>query len=50
MSDRKLLPDVSVRGSGPDVCDEVGVTYIRIDILCFSYLSGGPSHLIDLGT
>ena len=35
MSDGKLLPDVSVWGLGPDVCDEVGVTYIRIAILCF---------------
>ena len=48
MSDGKLLPDVSVWGLGPD--DEVGVTYIRIAILCFSYLGGGPSHLIDLGS
>ena len=46
----KLLPDVFVRGSGPDVCDEVGVTYIRIAILCFLYLGGGPSRLIDLGS
>ena len=36
-------------GSGPDVCDEVGVTCIRIAILCFSYLSGSPSHLINVG-
>ena len=50
MSDEKLLLDVSVQGSGPDVCDEVGVTCIRIAILCFSYLGGGPSHLIDLGS
>ena len=49
MSDKKLLPDVSVRGSDPNVCDEVGVTYIRIAILCFSYLGGGPSRLINLG-
>ena len=49
MSDEKLLPDVSVRGSDPDVRDEVGVTYIRITILCFSYLGGGPSRLINLG-
>ena len=35
MSDGKLLPDVSVQGSDPDVCDEVGVTCIRIAILCF---------------
>ena len=35
MSDGKLLQDVSMRGSGPDVCDEVGVTCIRIAILCF---------------
>ena len=49
MSDEKLLPDVSVWGSDPDVCDEVGVTCIRIAILCFSYLGGGPSHLINLG-
>ena len=49
MSDGKLLPDVSMRGSGPDVCDEVGVTCIRIAILCFSYLGGDPSCLINLG-
>ena len=49
MSDEKLLPDVSVWGSDPDVCDEVGVTCIRIAILCFSYLGAGPSHLINLG-
>ena len=49
MSDGKLLPDVFVRGSGPDVCDEVGVTCIRIAILCFLYLSGGLSRSIDLG-
>ena len=36
-------------GSGPNVCDEVGVTYIRIAILCFSYLDGDPSRSIDLG-
>ena len=35
MSDGKLLPDVSVRGSGSDVYDEVGATCIRIAILCF---------------
>ena len=46
----KLLPDVFVQGLGPDVHDEVGVTCIRIAILCFSYLGGGPSHLIDLGS
>ena len=50
MSDGKLLPNVSVRGSGPDVCDEVGVTCIRIAILCFSYLVGDPSRLINLGS
>ena len=50
MSDEKLLPDVSVRGLGPDVCDEVGVTYIRIAILCFSYLGGDPSRLINSGS
>ena len=49
MSDGKLLPDVSVRGSGPDVCDEVGVTCIRIAILCFLSPDGDSSHLIDLG-
>ena len=49
MSDEKLLPDVFVRGSDPDVCDEVGVTRIRIAILCFSYLDGDPSRLINLG-
>ena len=49
MSDEKLLPDVSVWGSDPDVRDEVGVTCIRIAILCFSYLGGIPSHLINLG-
>ena len=48
MSEEKLLPDVSVRGSDPDACDEVGVTCIRIAIL-FSYLGGDPSHLINLG-
>ena len=37
MSDGKLLPDVSVRGSDPDVRDEVGVTCIRIAILCFCH-------------
>ena len=37
MSDGRLLPDVSVRGSDPDVCDEVGVTCIRIAILCFCH-------------
>ena len=37
MSDGKLLPDVSTQGSDPDVCDEVGVTYIRIAILCFCH-------------
>ena len=47
MSDGKLLPDMSMWGSGPD--DEVGVTYIRIAILCFSYLGGGLSRLISLG-
>ena len=50
MSDEKLLPDVSVRGLGPDVRDEVGVTCIRIAILYFSYLDGDPSHLINLGS
>ena len=35
MSDERLLPNVSVRGSDPDVRDEVGVTCIRIAILCF---------------
>ena len=50
MSDGKLLPDMSVRGSGPDVRVEVGVTCIRIAILCFSYLGDGSSHLIDLGS
>ena len=49
MSNGRLLPDVSMRGLDPDVCDEVGVTCIRIAILCFSYLSGGPSRSIDLG-
>ena len=49
MSDEKLLPDVSVWGLGPNVCDEVGVTCIRIAILCFSYLGGVPSRLINLG-
>ena len=49
MSDEKLIPDVSVRGSDLDVHDEVGVTCIRIAILCFSYLGGGPSRLISLG-
>ena len=49
MSDEKLLPNVSMRGSDPDVRDEVGVTCIRIAILCFSYLSGGLSRSIDLG-
>ena len=49
MSDEKLLPDVFVRGSDPDVCDEVGVTCIRIAILCFSYLGGDPRGLINLG-
>ena len=48
MSDEKLLPNVSARGSDPDVLDEVGVTCIRIAILCFLYLGGDPSHLIDL--
>ena len=50
MSNEKLLSDMSVRGSDPDVRDEVGVTCIRIAILCFSYLGGGPSRLIDLGS
>ena len=49
MSDRQLLPDVSMWGLGPDVCDEVGVTCIRIAILCFLYLDGGSSRSIDLG-
>ena len=49
MSDKKLLPDVFVRGSDPDVRDEVGVTCIRIAILCFSYLGYVPSRLINLG-
>ena len=47
---KKLLPNVSMRGSDPDVRDEVGVTYIRIAILCFSYLGGDPSRLINLGS
>ena len=50
MGDERLLPNVLVRGSDPDVRDEVGVTCIRIAILCFSYLGGGPSRLIDLGS
>ena len=45
----QLLPNVFVRGSGPDVCDEVGVTCIRIAVLCFLYLGGDLSHSIDLG-
>ena len=49
MSDEKLLPDVSMWGSDPDVCDEVGVTCIRIAILCFLYLDGDPSRLINSG-
>ena len=49
MSDEKLLPNVSVRGSDPDVHDDVGVTCKRIAILCFSYLGGDPSRLINLG-
>ena len=50
MSDEKLIPDVSVRGSDPDVHDEVGVTCIRIAILYFSYLGGDPSRLINSGS
>ena len=49
MSDERLLPNVSTWGSNPDVRDEVGVTCIRIAILYFSYLGGGPSRSIDLG-
>ena len=49
MSDKKFIPDVSVRGSDPDVHDEVGVTCIRIAILCFSCLGGDLSRLINLG-
>ena len=37
MSDGELLPDVSVRGLDPNVCDEVAVTCIRIAILCFCH-------------
>ena len=50
MSDERLLPNVSARGLDPDVCDEVGVTCIRIAILCFLDLGGDPSHLINLGS
>ena len=49
MGDERLLPNVLVRGSDPDVRDEVGVTCIRIAILCFLYLGGGLSRSIDLG-
>ena len=47
---KKLLLDASVRGSDLDVRDEVGVTCIRIVILCFSYLDGDPSRLINSGS
>ena len=49
MSDEKLLPNVSARGSDPDVRDEVGVTCIRIAIIWFSCLGGDPRRLINLG-
>ena len=35
-------------GFGPDVCDEVGITFISIAIFCFLTLGGDLSHSIDL--
>ena len=48
MSDGKLLPDVSMQGSSPDVRDEVGVTCIRVAILCFCLSAVILSRSIDL--